>query len=183
MARSTWWWARIGILSASVAFKDLGLLVVDEEQRFGVNHKEAIKSRSVGVDVLTLSASPIPRTLEMAFAGIRDLSMVTTPPADRRPILTHVGEYDEAAVVEAIRRELLREGQVFFVHNRVVRHRGGRATPRPAGTRRAHRRRARPDGRGDPRAGHGRLLGATIRRAWCARRSSSRASTCPRSTP
>ncbi|NNN10005.1 MAG: transcription-repair coupling factor [Acidimicrobiaceae bacterium] len=108
------------ILSESVVFKDLGLLVVDEEQRFGVNHKEAIKSRSLGVDVLTLSASPIPRTLEMAFAGIRDLSMVTTPPADRRPILTHVGEYDEAAVVEAIRRELLREGQVFFVHNRVA---------------------------------------------------------------
>ncbi|MDH2904556.1 MAG: transcription-repair coupling factor [Actinomycetota bacterium] len=108
------------LLSESVVFKDLGLLVVDEEQRFGVNHKEAIKSRSVGVDVLTLSASPIPRTLEMAFAGIRDLSMVTTPPADRRPILTHVGEYDEAAVVEAIRRELLREGQVFFVHNRVA---------------------------------------------------------------
>ena len=107
------------LLSDSVTFKDLGLLVVDEEQRFGVGHKEAIKQRSVGVDVLTLSASPIPRTLEMAFAGIRDLSMVTTPPADRRPILTHVGEYDEAAVVEAIRRELLREGQVFFVHNRV----------------------------------------------------------------
>jgi len=107
------------LLSDSVVFKDLGLLVVDEEQRFGVNHKEAIKTRSVGVDVLTLSASPIPRTLEMAFAGIRDLSMVTTPPADRRPILTHVGEYSEAAVTEAIRRELLREGQVFFVHNRV----------------------------------------------------------------
>ena len=107
------------LLSETVAFKDLGLLVVDEEQRFGVTHKEAIKTRSVGVDVLTLSASPIPRTLEMAFAGIRDLSMVTTPPAERRPILTHVGEYDEAAVVEAIRRELLREGQVFFVHNRV----------------------------------------------------------------
>ena len=92
---------------------------VDEEQRFGVTHKEAIKTRSVGVDVLTLSASPIPRTLEMAFTGIRDLSMITTPPADRRPILTHVGEYNEPAVVEAIRRELLREGQVFFVHNRV----------------------------------------------------------------
>ena len=108
------------LLSEHVAFKDLGLLVVDEEQRFGVSHKEAIKARSVGVDVLTLSASPIPRTLEMAFAGIRDLSMVTTPPADRRPILTHVGEYNEAAVVEAVRRELLREGQVFFVHNRVA---------------------------------------------------------------
>ena len=108
------------LLSGNVTFKDLGLLVVDEEQRFGVGHKEAIKSRSLGVDVLTLSASPIPRTLEMAFAGIRDLSMVTTPPADRRPILTHVGEYNEPAVVEAVRRELLREGQVFFVHNRVA---------------------------------------------------------------
>ena len=108
------------LLAEGVAFKDLGLLVVDEEQRFGVGHKEAIKAHSVGVDVLTLSASPIPRTLEMAFAGIRDLSMVTTPPADRRPILTHVGEYREAAVVEAVRRELLREGQVFFVHNRVT---------------------------------------------------------------
>ncbi len=108
------------LLSESVAFKKLGLLVVDEEQRFGVTHKEEIKSRSVGVDVLTLSASPIPRTLEMAFTGIRDLSMITTPPADRRPILTHVGEYNEPAVVEAIRRELLREGQVFFVHNRVT---------------------------------------------------------------
>jgi len=108
------------LLSQNVSFKDLGLLVVDEEQRFGVGHKESIKTRSVGVDVLTLSASPIPRTLEMAFAGIRDLSMITTPPADRRPILTHVGEYSEPAVVEAIRRELLREGQVFFVHNRVA---------------------------------------------------------------
>ena len=108
------------LLSETVAFKNLGLLVVDEEQRFGVQHKEAIKIRSVGVDVLTLSASPIPRTLEMAFAGIRDLSMVTTPPVDRRPILTHVGEYNESAVIEAMRRELLREGQVFFVHNRVA---------------------------------------------------------------
>ncbi len=107
------------LLSDTVSFKKLGLLVVDEEQRFGVQHKEAIKARAVGVDVLTLSASPIPRTLEMAFTGIRDLSMITTPPADRRPILTHVGEYNEPAVVEAIRRELLREGQVFFVHNRV----------------------------------------------------------------
>jgi transcription-repair coupling factor (superfamily II helicase) len=107
------------LLSEQITFHDLGLLVVDEEQRFGVDHKEAIKKKTVGVDVLTLSASPIPRTLEMAFTGIRDLSMVTTPPADRRPILTHVGEYSEPAVVEAIRRELLREGQVFFVHNRV----------------------------------------------------------------
>ena len=122
------------LLSDAVAFKDLGLLVVDEEQRFGVEHKEAIKARAVGVDVLTLSASPIPRTLEMALAGIRDLSMITTPPADRRPILTYVGEYDEPAVVEAVRRELLREGQVFYVHNRVhdidhVAQRLGRLVP------------------------------------------------------
>ncbi len=107
------------LLDEKIVFKDLGLLVVDEEQRFGVNHKEAIKKRAVGVDILTLSASPIPRTLEMAFAGIRELSMVQTPPSERRPIMTHVGEYDEAAVVEALRRELLREGQAFFVHNRV----------------------------------------------------------------
>ena len=104
---------------ADVAFKQLGLLVVDEEQRFGVSHKEAVKRLADGVDVLTLTASPIPRTLEMALTGIRDLSMVNTPPSDRRPILTYVGEYDEAAVSEAIRRELLREGQVFYVHNRV----------------------------------------------------------------
>ena len=108
------------LLSQEVRFKDLGLLVVDEEQRFGVTHKEAVKRLAEGVDVLTLTASPIPRTLEMALTGIRDLSMVNTPPADRRPILTYVGERDEAAVSEAIRRELLREGQVFYVHNRVA---------------------------------------------------------------
>jgi transcription-repair coupling factor (superfamily II helicase) len=107
------------LLGQDVTFKKLGLLVVDEEQRFGVSHKEAIKAMAEGVDVLTLTASPIPRTLEMALTGIRDLSMVNTPPAARRPILTHVGEFEEAAASEAIRRELLREGQVFYVHNRV----------------------------------------------------------------
>ncbi len=108
------------LLAQDIAFQDLGLLVVDEEQRFGVTHKEAVKRLTAGVDVLTLTASPIPRTLEMALTGIRDLSLVNTPPADRRPILTYVGEQDEAAVSEAIRRELLREGQVFYVHNRVA---------------------------------------------------------------
>ncbi len=107
------------LLSEDVRFKDLGLLVVDEEQRFGVGHKEAIKNLKSSVDVLTLSATPIPRTLEMSLTGIRDLSMINTPPADRQPILTYVGEHDDRAVAEAIRRELLREGQVFFVHNRV----------------------------------------------------------------
>ena len=108
------------LLSEDVQFKNLGLLVVDEEQRFGVNHKEQMKKLRANVDVLTLTATPIPRTLEMSLTGIRDLSLLQTPPADRQPILTYVGDYDERAVAEAIRRELLREGQVFFVHNRVL---------------------------------------------------------------
>ncbi len=107
------------LLSDDVSFHDLGLLVIDEEQRFGVQHKEQIKSLRTGVDVLALSATPIPRTLELSLTGIRDLSMVTTPPEDRQPILTYVGGYDDRAVAEALRRELLREGQVFFVHNQV----------------------------------------------------------------
>ena len=107
------------LLAEGIQFKNLGLLVVDEEQRFGVTHKEAIKKLRTNVDVLTMSATPIPRTLEMSLVGIRDLSLLQTPPADRRPILTYVGEYDERVAVESIRRELLREGQVFWVHNRV----------------------------------------------------------------
>jgi transcription-repair coupling factor (superfamily II helicase) len=107
------------LLSDDIAFKDLGLLVVDEEQRFGVTHKEQIKQLRTNVDVLTLTATPIPRTLEMSLTGIRDLSLINTPPAERQPILTYVGEYDERAAAESLRRELLREGQVFYVHNRV----------------------------------------------------------------
>jgi transcription-repair coupling factor (superfamily II helicase) len=107
------------LLSDDVSFKDLGLLVIDEEQRFGVTHKEQIKQLRTNVDVLTLTATPIPRTLEMSLTGIRDLSLINTPPAERQPILTYVGEFDERAAAEAIRRELLREGQVFYVHNRV----------------------------------------------------------------
>ena len=107
------------LLTTDVRFRKLGLLVVDEEQRFGVSHKEAIKQLTIGVDVLTLTASPIPRTLEMSLTGIRDLSLITTPPSERQPILTYVGEHDERAVAEALRRELLREGQIFYVHNRV----------------------------------------------------------------
>ncbi|MDQ3643824.1 MAG: DEAD/DEAH box helicase, partial [Actinomycetota bacterium] len=108
------------LLSGDVKFRDLGLLVVDEEHRFGVTHKEAIKKLRANVDVLTLTATPIPRTLEMSLTGLRDLTLLNTPPAERQPILTYVGEYDERAAAEAIRRELLREGQVFFVHNRVA---------------------------------------------------------------
>ncbi len=107
------------LLGSDIRFRDLGLLIVDEEQRFGVQHKEAMKQLRTDVDVLTLSATPIPRTLEMSLVGIRDLSLLQTPPADRQPILTHVGEYDERVAIEAIKRELLREGQVFWVHNRV----------------------------------------------------------------
>ncbi len=107
------------LLSTDVEFKNLGLLVVDEEQRFGVQHKERIKTLRTDLDVLTLTATPIPRTMEMGLAGIRDMSLLNTAPADRQPIMTYVGEYCERAVAEAIRRELLREGQLFFVHNRV----------------------------------------------------------------
>jgi len=107
------------LLSEDIFFHDLGLLVIDEEQRFGVSHKERIKAMKTNVDVLTLTATPIPRTLEMSLTGIRDLTLLNTPPTDRQPILTYVGDYDDSIVVAAIRRELLRDGQVFFVHNRV----------------------------------------------------------------
>jgi transcription-repair coupling factor (superfamily II helicase) len=107
------------LLSDDVRFRNLGLLVIDEEQRFGVGAKDAIKRLRVGVDVLTLTATPIPRTLEMALTGIRDVSHIRTPPEDRHPILTYVGPQDDQAISAAIRREMLREGQVFYVHNRV----------------------------------------------------------------
>jgi transcription-repair coupling factor (superfamily II helicase) len=107
------------LLQADVRFHDLGLLVVDEEQRFGVQHKEKIKKLRESVDVMTMTATPIPRTLEMAITTIRDLSLIDTPPPERRPVLTYVGEADDRMITAAIRRELARDGQVFFVHNRV----------------------------------------------------------------
>ena len=107
------------LLQTGVRWKDLGLVIVDEEQRFGVEHKEHITALRTHVDVLTLSATPIPRTLEMSLAGIREMSTITTPPEDRHPTLTYVGAYDEKQVAASIRRELLRDGQVFYVHNRV----------------------------------------------------------------
>jgi len=107
------------LLSESIIFKDLGLVIIDEEQRFGVEHKDALKKLKTNVDILAMSATPIPRTLEMAVTGIREMSTLATPPEDRHPILTFVGPYSERQVGAAIRRELLREGQVFFVHNRV----------------------------------------------------------------
>lgn len=108
------------LLQTGVQWKNLGLVVVDEEQRFGVEHKEHIKAMRTYVDVLTMSATPIPRTLEMSMAGIREMSTILTPPQDRHPILTYVGAYEEKQVAAAIRRELLRDGQVFYVHNKVA---------------------------------------------------------------
>ncbi|GAA1988941.1 transcription-repair coupling factor [Amycolatopsis minnesotensis] len=107
------------LLQTGIRYKDLGLVIVDEEQRFGVEHKEHIKALRTHVDVLTMSATPIPRTLEMSLAGIREMSTILTPPEDRHPILTYVGGYDDKQVGAAVRRELLRDGQVFYVHNRV----------------------------------------------------------------
>ncbi|BAH54071.1 transcription-repair coupling factor [Rhodococcus opacus] len=107
------------LLQTAVRWKDLGLVIVDEEQRFGVEHKEHIKALRTHVDVLTMSATPIPRTLEMSMAGIREMSTILTPPEERHPILTYVGAYADKQVAAAIRRELLRDGQVFYVHNRV----------------------------------------------------------------
>ncbi|MFU8768138.1 MAG: transcription-repair coupling factor [Desulfotignum sp.] len=107
------------LLQKDVAFKSLGLLVIDEEQRFGVRHKETLKKKRSTVDVLALSATPIPRTLHMSLTGMRDISVIKTPPADRQPIVSHITTYEDAIVREAIEKELARGGQVFFVHNNI----------------------------------------------------------------
>ena len=107
------------LLSNDVKFKDLGLVIIDEEQRFGVKHKEKLKENFIGVDMLTLSATPIPRTLNMALSGIRDMSTIEMPPTERRPVETYVLEYDDGIIAEAIKKELARGGQVYYLHNRV----------------------------------------------------------------
>jgi transcription-repair coupling factor (superfamily II helicase) len=107
------------LLNRDIKIKDLGLIVVDEEQRFGVEHKEQMKALRTSVDVLSMSATPIPRTLEMAITGIREMSTIATPPEERHPVLTYVGAYEDRQVAAAVRRELLRDGQVFYIHNRV----------------------------------------------------------------
>ena len=107
------------LLQAGARFKDIGLVIVDEEQRFGVEHKEQMKAVRASVDVLSMSATPIPRTLEMSLTGLREMSLIATPPEERHPVLTFVGAYEDQQVSAAIRRELLREGQVFYIHNRV----------------------------------------------------------------
>lgn len=107
------------LLSKDVVFQKLGLLIVDEEHRFGVSHKEKIKKMRSDVDILTLTATPIPRTLQMSLLGIRDLSVISSPPEQRRPVKTFVAQYDDLVIKEAVTREMRRNGQVFFVHNRV----------------------------------------------------------------
>ncbi len=107
------------LLSADVNPHELGLVIIDEEQRFGVQHKEQLKNMREQIDVLTLSATPIPRTMQMAMSGVRDMSLITTPPTGRRPVAVHVGEYDPDVVSAAIRLEIGRGGQVSYVSNRV----------------------------------------------------------------
>ena len=118
-ARSTSSSARTGCFRATSTFQDLGLIIVDEEHRFGVEHKEKLKTLKVNTHVLTLTATPIPRTLHMSLSGLRDISLINTPPVDRLPIRTYVSKYDDSLIQRAIEFELSRGGQVFFLHNRV----------------------------------------------------------------
>ncbi len=145
------------LLQKDVAFKDLGLLIIDEEQRFGVKDKERLKSFRAVVDVMTLTATPIPRTLYMSMMGIRDLSIIDTPPVDRLAVKTFVSRFSEELIREAVMRELRRGGQVFFVHNRVqtiAKRAELLASDRAGGQ---DRRRAWPDGRARAGKGHARL--------------------------
>ena len=107
------------LVQKDVKFRDLGLVIIDEEQRFGVAHKERFKEAFAGVDVLTLSATPIPRTLNMAMSGIRDMSVIEEPPIDRHPVQTYVIEHNDGVLVQAINKELRRGGQVYYIHNRI----------------------------------------------------------------
>ena len=153
------------LLSKDVVFHDLGLLVVDEEQRFGVAHKERIKQMRRKVDVLTMSATPIPRTLNMSLVGIRDMSVIETPPRDRLAIQTNVVAFDQKVIGDAVRHELERGGQVYLVHNRVesIHSIAGLVQRLVPGS--EDHRRPRPDGRGRAREGDGRLRRAQVRRA------------------
>ena len=162
------------LLGRDVTFRELGLLVVDEEQRFGVSHKERLKAMRAHVDVLTMTATPIPRTLEMALTGIRQMSTIDTPPEDRQPVLTYVGSFDDDLAVGAVRRELLREGQVFWVHNRVATIErqaawsAGAGARRPRSWSRTDRWTSSSSSSGWSRSGNARPT------CWYARRSSSR---------
>ncbi len=159
-----------------------GLVIIDEEQRFGVEHKELLKTMRTAVDVLSMSATPIPRTLEMAVTGIREMSTLATPPEERHPVLTFVGAYDEKQITAAVRRELLREGQVFFVHNKVSSIERAAAACASSSPRRASpRRTARWASTSSSRSS--RTSGRSASTSSSARRSSRPASTSPTPTP
>ena len=150
------------LVQNDIRFQDLGLVVIDEEQRFGVRHKEFLKRLRTQVDVLTMSATPIPRTLHMSLAGIRDISIINTAPLERLPIRTFVTDYSDALVREVILREIDRGGQVYFVHNRVHSIDRPGCAPSRAGSRGAVRDRSRPDGGRGPRGRHPRLRAARV---------------------
>ncbi|MGY2873410.1 transcription-repair coupling factor (superfamily II helicase) [Marmoricola sp. URHA0025 HA25] len=152
------------LLNPDIRLKDLGLIVVDEEQRFGVEHKELMKRMRTSVDVLSMSATPIPRTLEMAITGIREMSTITTPPEERHPVLTYVGAQEDRQLVAAIRRELLRDGQVFYIHNRVGSIEKAAARIRELVPEARVATAPRADGRAPAGAGDARLLGEEVRR-------------------
>ncbi len=171
------------LLSKDIHFRDLGLLVVDEEQRFGVSHKERLKQLRTEVHVLTLSATPIPRTLNMALVGVRDMSVIETPPEDRLPIQTRVAEASAGLVKDAILRELDRGGQVYYVHNRVETIEAQAEQLRRLLPQGKDHRRPRPDARGCAGAGDDRVRARRPRHPRCAPPSSSRDSTSPTPTP
>ncbi len=164
-ARSTSSSARTALLSKDIKFQDLGLLVVDEEQRFGVRHKERLKQMRKEIDVLAMSATPIPRTLHMSLVGLRDMSVIETPPKDRMAIQTVVAKFDEKIVRSAVEVELERGGQVYFVHNRVESIYEIACAHSGAGARGARRRGPRPDGRDRAGARDARLHAPRVRRA------------------
>ena len=163
-------------------FKNLGLVIVDEEQRFGVAHKERLKQLRTQVDVLTLSATPIPRTMSMALSGLRDMSVIEDPPEGRTPVLTYVREYDDDLIRDAMLRELERDGQVYFVHNKIESIYHVAAASAAAGSRRAHRGRARADVGRRPGAGDVSTSTITSPIFWSAPRSSKTVWTSPTST-
>jgi transcription-repair coupling factor (superfamily II helicase) len=171
------------LLSQSIKFKNLGLLIIDEEHRFGVRHKEAMKAMRAEVDVLTLTATPIPRTLGMALEGLRDLSVIATAPQRRLAIKTFVRNEGNGVIREAVLRELKRGGQVYFLHNEVETIENRRQKLEEMLARGAHRRGPRPDARARAGTRDARLRGSSATTCCCARPSSRPASTCPPPTP
>ena len=151
------------LLSQDVQFRDLGLVIVDEEQRFGVKHKERLKQLKKAVDVITMSATPIPRTLHMSLLGLRDMSVIETPPKDRLAIHTVVAPFQPELIRSALELELARGGQVYFLHNRVDSIWARAAMHPGTGAERAHRRRPRPDGGGRTGKDHAPVHAARVR--------------------